>query len=301
MSARMDFTKRLLGALWEDYAKRVPYARVYQNLLADHAAVFVNDHLACRSLGITVDGQDLGLAATCNIFAALGFEEKGTIDLPAEKLIARHLQHEEPDFPRIFASQLKVEELDEESQRLIRETVVGARLALDKENLQALHSLDTTPEPDGLFDTVLKHFRQLPWLPPNEHTLRKVNGASPYGAWVLVHGYCVHHFSGYVNRHGVESLDDIEKLADELKKRGVPVKNEIDGARGSRLRQISTEPVRVPVRVRDGGGSEKEIEWTYACMDYVQRGEFEENGERRLFQGFVGSQGNQLSEAARMK
>jgi hypothetical protein len=131
--------------------------------------------------------------------------------------------------------------------------------------------------------------------------VRKVNESSQYGAWVLLHGYNVNHFTGYVNRHGVEKIGDIEKLIAELKGRGVPMKPEIEGVRGSKLRQTSTEAVRVPVKVRGADGAMREIEWTYAYMEYAERGFVEENGEKVLFQGFLGPQASQLFEMTRLK
>lgn len=286
MSAKKEFAGRLLDALWEDYAGRVPYARVYQNMLAELGGVLVNDHVAFWSLGITANGHDLGIMATYPIFASLGFDEKGAMDYSAQRLFARHLQHEEPNFPKVLISQLKVEELDEEVRNLLAEGVAGAALVLTDDDLQALRELDRKGEPPGLFEKVVRHFQALPWPAPAEDLVNRVGSASPYGGWVLLHGFRVNHFAGYVNRHGIGAVGEIELLAAELKKRGVAMRNEIEGGRGSRIRQAFTRPVRVPVQVKQLGGGEKEIEWSYSCMEFVERGEAEENGQRRLFQGF---------------
>jgi hypothetical protein len=165
--------------------------------------------------------------------------------------------------------------------------------------LRRLDEVDVVPE--GLLERTVRLFREVPWGPVSEKAVHDVNAASQYGAWVLLHGYNVNHFTGYVNRHGVEQINDIEKLIAELKSRGVPMKSDIEGARGTKLRQTSTEAVRVPVTVLDEAGNPKDIEWTYAYMEYAERGFVEENGKQVLFQGFLGPQASGLFEMTRLK
>jgi hypothetical protein len=87
-----------------------------------------------------------------------------------------------------------------------------------------------------------------------------------------------------------------------LKKRGVPMKAEIEAARGTKLRQTSTEAVHVPIRVKAADGKEKRIEWTYAHMEFAQRNEIElPDGRRELFQGFLGPQAAHLFDMTKVK
>lgn len=302
MSLKTRFISDFLGRLWDDYANRVSHARKYQEMLAELGGTFVNDHLAFRTLSATVDGHYLGVSNLKRVFDALDFREKGAIEFPDTHLFARYVQHENPDFPRIFISELKVDELPADTARMIHEAVADYRQLLPGTDIEALQRLDQTGSvPDGLLDRVVRFFSEVPWSPPSEEAVRKVNESSQYGAWVLLHGFNVNHFTGYVNRHGVEKIGDIEKLIAELKARGVPMKPEIEGACGSKLRQTSTEAVRVPVKVRAADGSLKDIEWTYAYMEYAERGFVEEGGKKVLFQGFLGPQASQLFEMTRLK
>jgi hydrogenase maturation factor len=50
--------------------------------------------------------------------------------------------------------------------------------------------------------------------------LQAVNQETQYGAWVLVHGYNVNHFTSLINSHKVPELDTIEKTAKALEARG---------------------------------------------------------------------------------
>ncbi|PKO20142.1 DUF1338 domain-containing protein [candidate division BRC1 bacterium HGW-BRC1-1] len=302
MTTKIRFISEFLRRLWDDYAARVTYARVYEEMLTDLGGNFVNDHIAFRTLALTANGHYLGVDNLKRVFDALDFEEKGAIEFSDTHLFARYVQHAEPDFPRIFISELKIDELAPEVAEAIRQSVSGYQQLFSDADVEALRRLDETGEiPAGLLEKTVRLFTQVPWGPVAESVIKRVNGASQYGAWVLLHGYNVNHFTGYVNRHGVDLVGDIESLIAELKKRGVPMKSDIEGARGSKLRQTSTEAVRVPVQVIGDDGKTKQIEWTYAYMEYAERGEVEENGKRVLFQGFLGPQAAGLFEMTRLK
>ena len=302
MTTKVRFISEFLRRLWDDYASRVTYARVYEDMLTDLGGNFVNDHIAFRTFALTVNGHYLGVDNLKRVFEALDFEEKGAIEFPETHLFARYVQHAEPDFPRIFISELKVDELGSEVAEAIRQSVAGYQQLFSDEDVEALRRLDEADTaPAGLLEKTVRLFTQVPWGPVSESVVKRVNSSSQYGAWVLLHGYNVNHFTGYVNRHGVEQVGNIDALIAEMKKRGVPMKSEIEGAPGSKLRQTSTEAVRVPVQVIGDDGKTKQIEWTYAYMEYAERGEVEENGKRVLFQGFLGPQAAGLFEMTRLK
>lgn len=302
MTTKIRFISEFLRRLWDDYASRVTYARVYEEMLTDLGGNFVNDHIAFRTLALTVNGHYLGVDNLKRVFEALDFEEKGAIEFPDTHLFARYVQHAEPDFPRIFISELKVDQLGAEVAEAVRQSVAGYQQLFSDEDVEALRRLDEADTaPAGLLEKTVRLFTQVPWGPVSESVVKRVNAASQYGAWVLLHGYNVNHFTGYVNRHGVEQVGNIDALIAEMKKRGVPMKSEIEGAPGSKLRQTSTEAVRVPVQVIGDDGKTKQIEWTYAYMEYAERGEVEENGKRVLFQGFLGPQAAGLFEMTRLK
>lgn len=303
MSAKTAFAAELLAKMWDDYASRVPYAKTYQEMLAELGGTFVNDHMAFRTLALTVSGHDLGISIVKRIWDALGFRERGAIEFRDTHLFARYVQHDEPDFPKIFISELKVEELPADIAAMIHESVASFRPVLTEKDIEALRRLDSSPShPAELLERTYAFFKTVPWEPVSEEVVRKVNDVSQYGAWVLLHGYNVNHFTGYVNRHGVEPINDIEGLVAELRRRGVPMKDEIEGAPGSKLRQTATHAVRVPVTVKKADGSLGHIEWTYAYMEFAQRGYVEdESGNKVLFEGFLGPQAKQLFEMTRVR
>ena len=270
VSAKEEFTSQLLHLLWEEYASRVAYARTYQNLLAEMGGTFVNDHLAFRSLALEANGTYLGIRNVQRIFDALEFSEKGQIDFHETHLLARYFQHPAPNFPRIFISELNVERLPSGISELIKVAVADYEVVLSDYDVGAIAAMKRGESVSReLLEKTFKFFTTIPWSPPTEAALKMINSESQYGAWVLLHGYSVNHFTGSVNAHGIARIGDIELLVEELKRRGVPMKSEIEGARGSKLRQTSTEAVRVPVKVKGADGRLKDIEWTYAYMEYA--------------------------------
>ncbi len=54
-----------------------------------------------------------------------------------------------------------------------------------------------------LLDTLVRWFTELPWNAPDRQVVQAVNKESQFGAWVLVHGYAVNHFTALINSHQV--------------------------------------------------------------------------------------------------
>jgi hypothetical protein len=100
----------------------------------------------------------------------------------------------------------------------------------------------------------------------------------------------------------VSALDDIEKTIAALSAAGVPMKKEVEGERGSKLRQSATEAVNIEVDVLDSGTPRK-MPWSYAYFELAQRDEHADpqTGKRVRFEGFLGPQATNLFEMTRVK
>lgn len=256
--------------LWEEYSQRVPYARVYQKMIAEAGGAIANDHIAFRSLRMMVDApqgrQSLGIDYLGGVAEVLGYEVGGEYTFPNQKLYARHYRHpqqEEFDLPKLFISELLVDELPDAIAHLIYQSA--------STNLHISQDIFTRP-----------------WDIPKKSVVEAVNQISQYGAWVLLHGYSVNHFTGYVNRQNTPQYPDIESTAKALSDRGVPMKAEIEGSKEIGLRQTATQAVTEMVSVRDDEtGGVIAIPWTYAYYELAERSVIElETGEKVLFDGF---------------
>ena len=173
------------------------------------------------------------------------------------------------------------------------------RPPLSLDLLEQLGRSDETLDNNTL-DNLADWFLQRPWPAPERSDVEAIASVSQYAAWVLVHGYAVNHFTGLVNSHQVDSLDSIDKTAASLSAAGVPMKAEIEGAVGSRLRQTATEAVVVDVEVTTEGQLSS-MPWTYAYFELAERGPVIDpsTGDTSQFEGFLGPQATQLFDMTR--
>jgi hypothetical protein len=298
---RENFCAQLFDELWDRYRQRVAHVQTYEKVIKQAGATFVNDHIAYRTFATQ---QPLaGIATISRIFEALGYRAAGSYHFDDKQLSAIHFQHANQQFPKLFISELRVWEIAKEARDIIEKTVKSHRPAIGSELLAALANLDTDTKPTAeLLQKVIHQFHELPWILPAREDVEKLNKVSQYAAWVLVHGYNVNHFTSLINSHGTPALDDIEKTIAALSKAGVPMKKEIEGERGSKLRQTATEAVTIDVAVHDRGVPAK-MPWTYAYFELAQRDAAIDpvTGKKVRFEGFLGPQATNLFEMTRVK
>ncbi|MEH2447141.1 MAG: DUF1338 domain-containing protein [Nostoc sp.] len=297
-------TLYLWKLLWQEYSTRVNYARTYQQMITAAGGTVANDHIAFRSLRLLVDspqGQlNLGIDYLGQLAEALGYIVAGEYNFAKTHLYARHYRHpqqEEFNLPKLFISELIVDELPANIAQLISKTVSSIP--------NELTSPLTLIQKDGNIETIAKQLQQVftrPWLPPQCSVLEEVNQVTQYGAWVLLHGYGVNHFTGYVNGQNTPEYPDIDTTASALANLGVPMKAEIEGNVACGLRQTATQAVTEMVTVLDdNSGVEIQIPWTYAYYEIAQRYLVQvESGGQVLFDAFLGSNAQQLFEMTRL-
>lgn len=294
----------LFDRLWERYRQRVSYVNVYESIIASHGATFFNDHIALRSLALQQPG--MGIFTTGRVFEALGYRPAECYSFEDKHLSAIYFQHPHPQFPKLFISELRVSDLSAATQEAIA-TVTSAspsyprsrarQGAIDGGLLAALRLCDSASEPAQLqlLDELVNIFHELPWAPPDHRLVREVHSETQYGAWVLVHGNNVNHFTALINSQGVPALNDIGKTSRALADAGVPMKADIEGEAGSNLRQTATFAVNIPCTM-SRQGTEVEMEWPYAYFELAQR-DPAPDGSR--YEGFFSTQATNLFEMTR--
>ena len=227
----------LLDQLWQKYAAQVPYARAFVQLA--HGK-FSNDHVAFRSLD---------LRPIASVFEDLGWKRAGEYDFPETHLNAIHLV--KPGEPRVFVSELRTAELSARAREILAQL-----------------------PPDPPYDGTAGWFCG-PDLRPREEELLELERESQYGAWLLLFGREVNHFTA--------SVPDVAEWQRKMREAGIPMKDEIEGAPGAGLRQTATRAAPRRVQLR-----ERERDWPYAYLEIAER-----NGG---FDGFVAAQARQLFE-----
>lgn len=305
-----ELVKQLWERLWQDYRDRVGYARTYQQMIEDAGGSIANDHIAFRTLRLTIDQNgkrlQLGIPYLARIVEALGYQTAGEYYFPEQFLYARHYAHPEQstyDLPKLFISELMVDDLPEPIGALIEQTVRAGAFVDHADLLSQIATIATQESSapiEGLLSALGQVF-QRPWSPPQQSVVTAVNQVSQYGAWVLIHGYAVNHFTGYVNRHRTERYQTIEQTVAGLNHLGVPMKSELEGGVDSGLCQTATKAVTEQVWVQDDAtGALIQIPWPYAYYEIAERYRIEDSsGDSQLFEGFLNAQAKHLFEMTR--
>lgn len=296
---RERFLAAVFDTLWDRYRRRVSYVQDYERVIAAAGATFVNDHIAFRT--IAWQQPTVGIVSLSRMFEALGYVAAACYQFPDKHLSSIHFQHPNGQFPKLFISELRSWELSAPSLDILRKTMSSHRAPLSDDMLAELSRV-TPATHQPLLDVVISQCHDLPWDVPELADVVSLHAESQFGAWVLVHGYHVNHFTALVNSQGTSDLADIEQTIAALQTANVPMKAEIEGAKGSKLRQTATEAVQLDVTVRQQGEMTT-MPWTYAYFELAERGEITdpETGRSGRFEGFLGPQATNLFEMTRVK
>ncbi len=290
--------KGLIDNLWGQYLQRVPYARKYADLVTAKGGHVVHDHLAFRTLNTPTGEQPAGIAALAHIFETLHYKRAGKYRFPNIHVNAVHLEHPDPLLPRIFISQLDVDEMPDWVKQVVRDTVHDAPYLLSEQAIELMNivgkSGSITQEAATILIEELTGYFRLPWILPTRDNLLNINDVSQYAAWTLLHGNAVNHFAANINLQQVPEWPDIETTIGVLSEAGIPFKDTVEGDRNSILRQSATAAVKESFRLKDSDGEFRELEWTYAYYEFTERGFYMSDEGEKLFGGFIADQATQL-------
>ncbi|WP_323888228.1 DUF1338 domain-containing protein [Aeromonas veronii] len=217
----------LFSHLWDNYIKVTPSALKVHTLLGGGEPI-VNDHVAFRTYNL----PKLGLEKLAAHFLALGYEQKGEYVFKAKKLYAKHFEHQDSDAPKVFISELKVEELSPAAQAII-------------------HKL-ADQVPDHLTDTPAFLYTGAPWQ-VSYADYQTLLAESEYAAWMAAWGYRANHFTVNINK--LKDFDTIHQVNAALKASGFvlnSVGGEVKGDPQVMLEQSSTMADKAEVPFSDG-------------------------------------------------
>jgi hypothetical protein len=211
---------QLLDDLWADYVAITPLAARVHELLAARGETIVNDHIALR----TFAAPGVGVDAMARPFEALGWERRDTYRFDDKHLNARYWQHPDPDLPKIFISELCIDELPADAQAAIRSLLAQLPAGFDP------------------------HRAGRPWTITHD-TYGALLAHSEYAAWMAAFGFRVNHFTVDIGRlKTISSLAEMNRLLTdagfELNTSGGAIK----GTPADLLEQSSTraEEIEVP-------------------------------------------------------
>lgn len=261
-----DTISTLFAKLWQPYAAVTPQAQSVQALLQQEGEELRNDHVAFR----TYNRGPLPLTRLAEPFLKLGYQESGNYNFEKKRLDAVSYSHPSGEHPRVFISELRVQELSEQNQRLIDTLLARLPEGIDPED--ALQAKIDWP--------------QLPY-----EDYQSLQAESEYAAWLSAFGIRVNHFTVSVN--ALKGYPTLESLNQRLVDAGYRLNGgdaPIQGSAACGLEQSSTIADRVDWNF---AGDSQKIPSCY--YEFAKR--YIRPGEKELYDGFVTQSADRIFES----
>ncbi|MFT4731093.1 MAG: hypothetical protein ACI89W_000096 [Gammaproteobacteria bacterium] len=265
---------KLFQGLWDDYIQITPSASKIQQLLEAKTGMrdIINDHIALRTFNLASVNLDK-LAAH---FLALGYERKGDYDFTTKKLTAQHFEHPDTKQPKVFISELRVDQLSETAQRIINKMVSCV-----------------TPEAIEADDFL---YSGTHWA-VSHADYKTLLAESEYAAWMAAWGYRANHFTVSVNHitvnvNHLNKIDDLTEVNNLLKQAGFQLNTsggEIKGGEDVCLAQSSTMADSSEAVFADSTVSIPSCFYEFAQRYKMVNGEY--------YQGFVAASADKIFES----
>lgn len=250
--------KDVLNGLMERYQQRVPdvgaviAAMVKEGIIAK-ADDIENDHIAFRTMGV----PQLGVQSLEKIFLHYGYTKMDPYHFPAKKLDAWWYAPPEPQYPRIFISELRVADLSSAAQAIIHRYT--DEVTSDPVNTL---NLDDSKAVDTFLHSAL-------WQTPTLPDYKVLAAESEYAAWVIYNRYYLNHFTVSVHNlpAGYNTVADFNRFLEQhgfhLNDAGGKIKTSPDG----NLLQSAT--VAGMITATFAGGEEYSIAGSY--VEFAER------------------------------
>tara|TARA_R110002049_G_scaffold309306_1_gene520968 strand:- start:2839 stop:3744 length:906 start_codon:yes stop_codon:yes gene_type:complete len=281
----------ILEALFMPYRERVPDVQKIINAMVLHGIIndecdIVNDHIAFRSLGL----PNLGIASFEKIFLHYGYQKKDYYYFEGKKLDAYWYSPPTEHYPRIFMSELRVSELSDEVQDIIRRYTQN----ITSDPIDEI-DLDDTKE-------VGKFFYKPLWEIPSLADYNTLADESEYAAWVIYNRYYLNHYTISVHDlpnayNTIEKFNAfLESIQIKLNTSGGKIKISKDGL----LKQSSTIAKMVAAEFKNGekaqiAGSYVEFAERLPLPD--QDGNKKARGVERRREGFESANADKIFES----
>lgn len=240
---KLETLEHVLAGLMRRYQARVPdVAKIVTKMVTERliqsADEIENDHIAFRTMGV----PQLGIKSFEKIFLYYGYEKRDAYNFAAKKLDAFWYSPPNPQYPRIFVSELRVQELSPEAQRII--TSYTDEVSADPVDKL---DLDHAAEVDAFLHKAL-------WRLPTWSDYQRLSSESEYAAWVIYNRYYLNHFT--VSVHNLPPAYDsiasfntfLENHGFKLNDAGGKIKKAPDGL----LLQSSTVAEMIEAEFADG-------------------------------------------------
>lgn len=264
-------TDEFFAHLWDNYVAMAPQAARIREAFESRGEQVVNDHVAFRTLAL----DPIGIERLEPHVLELGYRQLEPYVFPEKKLRAFGYVSDEPAAPRIFLSELLVDELSSSAAAILKECV-------------AWIDASEVSQPEVLWAGRL-------WEPISWGDYQTLVAESEYAAWVATLGLRPNHFTISVNH--LQKTTEVEDVLQVVESLGYAVNDSGGRVKGSPeqlLEQGSTLADRMAVDF--AGGETHEVPTCY--YEFAKR---YPDASGQLFPGFVAASADKIFESTDTK
>lgn len=266
----------VLESLFETYSKRVPdvtkitEAMVSNNIVSNQSEI-INDHIAFRTMGV----KHLGIKSFEKIFLKHGYKKRDFYSFKEKKLNAYWYSHSKKNMPRIFISELKVDELSKDAQKIIKQYT-------NQVKNDPVDNIDLNNS-----DEIINFLTNPLWTLPSLFHYNELLKETEYGSWVIYNRYYLNHYTISVHelKEKYNTLEDFNKFLNsigvKLNDSGGVIKESKDGF----LLQSSSVANKVNAHFKEG-------------MSLIS-GSYVEFAERKILPEFMNLDLNKINSSHR--
>jgi len=249
---------KVLSGLFETYEERVSDVKLISSAMKSEGIIkevdeIVNDHIAFRTLGVS----NLGIQSFEKIFLHYGYVKKDYFHFESKKLNAYWYAPPSPVYPRVFISELRVDDLSSSVQKIIKKYTSS----IDKDPVDLIDVESV--------DQVLEFFTKSLWEIPSLKDYLSLFQESEYASWVIYNRYYLNHYTISIHalKVGYNTLEEfnrfLNKIGVDLNNAGGVIKISEDGL----LLQSSTVAERLIAEF--SGGDSHVISGSY--VEFAER------------------------------
>lgn len=262
-------TEDLFTKMWDRYSTITPSANNILEFFKSKGEDVHNDHVALR----TLNDQRVDIEKVSQLLLELGYVEGGEYHFTEKKLYAKHFYHPTENHPKVFISQLLVEEFSEGLQQTMKSII---------DNIDFTQVTPLTLLTSGRL-----------WSTPSYETYKKLAEESEYAAWFYLYGYIPNHFTVDVNKlNGYKTLEEVNNSLLESNYTLNTSGGLIKGNKDVYLEQSSTMADKYNYTFIEGDYEVPSCFYEFAYRYPLDNGE--------LFGGFVAASANKIFESTNL-
>ncbi len=274
--SRAVLAQALNMLLFERLVESVPAAKRYVAFCLERGSKVTHDHGAVRTVALSgMGGLPAGQEAITRILEPLGYRLNGLYPLEKLKMTGRSwAQEDDPEgIAQFFLSELHPERFSAEFRRAVERVTASSKDPLHAEDAGLLEEMRR-----NRFLSVEQAVKVLPGLVAcfgRQHEVPELSeyelllGESAEMAWISTEGNAFNHVT--------DRVEDVDRLSEEQRALGQPMKAVVERSQTGRVRQTAFHAARVQREFRTPAGMvKKEVPGSF--LEFITRLTLPEGG-----------------------